>query len=65
MIITRKEYEAYLNNLYTPSEAWEKGKYMFKNNQGYIMKYGSTLRQKDPTAFEVGFREWAVRKEYK
>lgn len=60
MRITRKEYEEYLNGLYDPWEAWKKGQYMYKNNQGYIMKYGSTLRRKDPTAFEVGFREWAA-----
>lgn len=55
---TKKTYENYLNNFYTPCQAWKVGRYMYKTNRGYINNYGTVLRQKDPIAFEVGFREW-------
>ena len=55
---TRKCYEEYLNDLYTPEGAWEIGCYMYKNNQGYCKKYGTKLRKCDPIAFNVGFNEF-------
>ena len=55
---TKKDYEEYLNDLYSPYEAWDIGRYMYKNDVGYINKYGTKLRKSDPVAFQVGFNEW-------
>lgn len=55
---TRKAYEEYLNDLYSPEEAWEVGCYMYKTNRGYIKNYGTVLRRKDTIAFNLAYEEW-------
>lgn len=57
---TKKDYEEYLNELYTPEKAWEIACYMYKRNMRYVMRYGTVLRKKDPIAFEVGYREYCL-----
>lgn len=54
---TRKEYEAFLNEISpdNDSEKWViggKNRYVNRNN------YGTMLKRYDPTAFEVGYNEW-------
>ena len=60
MTKTRKDYEEYLNEIYSPDEALDVGAYMLPRakrllNEG---KYGFALRKYDPIAFNVGFNEW-------
>lgn len=54
---TRKEYEAFLNEISpdNDSEKWViggKNRYVNRNN------YGTMLKRYDPVAFEVGYNEW-------
>lgn len=54
---TRKEYEAFLNEISpdNDSEKWViggKNRYVNRNN------YGTMLKRYDPAAFEVGYNEW-------
>ena len=53
-MITRKEYEEWLNDLETPFED-------LKSNGGRIpdgSKYGTWIRKNDPIAFNVGYGDY-------
>jgi len=57
---TKKNYEAYLNDLYRGNEPEiEQYRYLGKGfklvKQG---KLGTALRKHDPIAFECGFNDW-------
>lgn len=58
MLLTRKQYEEWLNELGAPQDD-------LKSNGGRIQdnaKYGSWLRRNDPVAFNVGYQdEWRTR----
>lgn len=54
---TRKEYEAFLNEI-SPDNDSEKWVIGGKNRYANRNNYGTMLKRYDPIAFEVGHNEW-------
>lgn len=58
---TRKNYEEYLNDMFSNQDISE-GQYSYLTKYASKLlkqgKLGTALRHNDPIAFNVGFKEW-------